>query len=121
MDLQLEMNANEEDKTARFSIGGSGVMLTPPIGKDYWLFRVKLSATQAIIGFKKFTTIGIGFAEEEDWNTNLPYTSDADAILKHIIHNKGDESIDDVDVRKAIQLIQQAAIEYRNAEKRLQV
>lgn len=114
MELLLEMNANEADKTGRLGLGnGSVAMLTPPIGKDYWLFRVKLAEDQAILGFKKFSTIGIGFALEEDWNTNLPYTVETEKIFQHIAHNKGDEAITDERVVEAIRLVQAACIEYK--------
>ena len=84
-----------------------GVMLTPSIGDDYWAHRDVLSEKQAIIDFPKFTTIGIGFAEEEDWNENLPYTSDAEQIFRHIRPNKGDDSISDEDCIEAIRMIQE--------------
>lgn len=84
------------------------VMLTPPIDEDYWAYRVRLSDEQAIVGFPKFFTVGIGFAKEEDWNTNLPYTCDAVEIYDHIEHNKGDESISREDCITAIQMIQDA-------------
>lgn len=84
-------------------------MLTPSLGEDYWAYRVMLSDRQAIVGFPKFFTIGIGFAvEEDDWNTNLPYTCDTEEILQHIRCNKGDESISDEDCLAAIRLIQGA-------------
>jgi len=83
--------------------------LTPPLGEDYWAYRVRLSERQAVVGFPKFSTIGIGFAvEEEDWNTNLPYTCDTDQIFRHILDNKGDASIADEDVRTAIAMVQAA-------------
>lgn len=56
---------------------------------NYWTHRVQVSPTQAIVGFPKFFTTGIGFENEEDWNTNLPYTSTAEKILSHIWHNRG--------------------------------
>lgn len=87
-----------------------GIMITPAIDHDYWEYRVMLTETQAVLGFPKFNTIGIGFAVEEDWNTNLPYQVTAEEIFAHIAHNKGDENIDDRDVYAAIQLIQEAAI-----------
>lgn len=89
------------------------ISLTPPIDEDYWEYRVRLSDTQAIVGFPKFSTIGIGFAQEEDWNTNLPYTCKAEEIFEHIEHNKGDEAISDADCIEAIRLVQQAATEDR--------
>lgn len=87
------------------------IAITPPLDEDFWSYRVKVSDRQAVVGFPKFFTIGIGFAEEEDWNTNFPYTCDADEIFEHIKHNKGDESIADEDVREAIRLIQAAIAE----------
>ncbi|MGW4889617.1 hypothetical protein [Streptomyces murinus] len=83
-------------------------MLTPPISEDYWAYRVCVAAGQAVVGFPKFNTIGIGFAVEEDWNTNLPYTCDAEQIYEHIEHNRGDESITREVCVAAIQLIQDA-------------
>lgn len=88
-------------------------ILTPAIDEDYWAYRVRLSAEQAVVGFPKFGTIGIGFAVEEDWNSNLPYRVDTEEIFQHIKHNKGDEAIADDDVRAAIELIRQAAREDR--------
>lgn len=86
------------------------VMITPALGESYWAYRVILSERQAIVGFPKFGTIGIGYAvEDADWNTNLPYTCDTDQILEHIAENKGDDSISDTDVRAAIVLVQEAA------------
>lgn len=66
-----------------------GVLVTPPIGEDYWIMRVPVSDKQAVVCFPKFFTIGIGFQNETDWNTNLPYTGDAEDIFRHIAHNKG--------------------------------
>ena len=84
-------------------------VFTPDIHEDYWSYRVRLNDTgQAVIAFPKFFTMGIGFAQEEDWNTNLPYTCDTDKIFSHIVKNKGDDAISDDDVRAAIRLIQEA-------------
>ena len=52
---------------------GGVLMVTPALSESYWAYRVKLSDKQAMLGFPKFGTIGIGFAIEEDWNTNLPF------------------------------------------------
>lgn len=113
MELILEINADDADKTAIIKLeNGSCAMLTPPIGSGYWLFRVKVSAAQAIIGFKKFSTIGIGFAIEKDWNTNLPYHVDAQKIYAHIGHNKGNRNIRRTDCISAIEMIRIAAAEY---------
>lgn len=111
MDLSLERR-HQEDRTPTFG----GLMLTPRLGGDYWAYRVLLSPSQAIVGFPKFNTIGIGFAlEDEDWNTNLPYRCDAEEIFQHIKHNKGDEAIADDDVREAIRLVKEAATVDREA------
>lgn len=111
MELKLETRV-QKNETGVMSGGVANElvgMVTPMVHEDYWSYRVRLSETQAIIGFPKFTTVGIGFANEEDWNTNLPYTTRAEAIFDHIGHNKGDDSITDADCIKAIQLIQDAA------------
>ena len=105
--LKVEIRG-QENETARVSIGGTTVVLTPPIDEDYWAYRVRLTETQAIVGFPKFMTIGIGFAQEEDWNTNFPYTCETDEIWQHIAHNKADDSISDEDCIAAIRLIQDA-------------
>jgi hypothetical protein len=99
----------QEDRTAHIG----PFMLTPSLGEDYWAYRVRLSETQAIVGFPKFTTIGIGFAQEEDWNTNLPYTCGAEEIYDHIAHNKGDDGISREDCLTAIRMIQEAATKAR--------
>jgi hypothetical protein len=91
-----------------------GIAMTPALDEDYWSYRVRLTDDQAVLGFPKFWTIGIGFEREEDWNTNLPYTSDAGEIFEHIKHNKGDDAITDEDVLEAIRLIQAAATEDRD-------
>lgn len=87
------------------------LMMTPPIGEDYWSYRVRLTERQAIVGFPKFATIGIGFAvEDADWNTNLPYTCGAEEIYRHIAHNAGDPAITREVCIEAIRLVQEAAI-----------
>lgn len=102
-DLVLETR-DQQNKT----VTAGPFMLTPMVDQDYWSYRVRLSDKQAIIGFPKFTTIGIGFADEEDWNTNLPYTCSTEGIYDHIQHNKGDDSISREDCLTAIRLIQDA-------------
>lgn len=82
--------------------------ITPPLDEGYWTYRVKLSEKQAIVGFPKFFMTGIGFAQEEDWNTNLPSSCDAEEIYDHIAHNKGDDSISREDCIAAIRMIQDA-------------
>jgi len=102
--LVLEIRG-QQDKTMH----AGPAMITPAIDEDYWAYRVRLSGTQAIVGFPKFFTIGIGFAQEEDWNTNLPYTCETDEIWQHIRHNKGNDAIADEDCIAAIGMVQAAA------------
>lgn len=114
MTLTLERRDQKDETPMYDTPDGTGrLLLTPPIDEDYWTYRVRLSETQAIVGFPKFHQIGIGFAVEEDWNTNLPSQSETEAIFQHIKRNKGDESIADEDVREAIRLVQAAAAEDR--------
>lgn len=101
---------DQQDKTPTYG-EEHVVMLTPPTDEDYWLFRVRVADGQAIVGFPKFGTIGIGFAVEEDWNTNLPYTSDAVEIYEHIKHNRGNKTITRKVCLAAIGMIQEAARE----------
>lgn len=107
MKLHLERK-HQDDSTGRIN---GVVMMTPEIGPEYWEYRVMLTETQAVVGFPKFSTIGIGFAVETDWNTNLPYGVSTEEIFDHIAHNKGDDSIPDERVLEAIKLIQAAATE----------
>lgn len=109
MELQLEVNQGFVEANTNIRIDGvATLMVTPPINKDYWLFRVKLHEDQAIVGFPKFGTIGIGFAQEKDWNTNLPYTCPAEQIYNHIKHNKKYDEITDEQALAAIKLVQGA-------------
>lgn len=109
-ELVLERRETQEDKTVQI---GQHVLLTPEINQDYWSYRVKVSEGQAVVGFPKFGTIGIGFAVEEDWNTNLPYKCPTAEIRRHIWHNRGDDRITKEVVARAIRMIQQAAAEDR--------
>lgn len=115
MKLTLERRSTV-DQTGVVTSGGGTVLFTPPIDEDYWKYRVKLSETQAIVGFPKFGTVGIGFAVEEDWNTNLPYTCSTDDILSHILHNKGDDAITVTDCLEAIKMVQHAATTDRKVQ-----
>lgn len=110
-DLVLEAKG-QPDMTVR----AGGGMFTPPITEDYWQYRVRVGNGQAIVGFPKFGTIGVGFAREDDWNTNLPYTCGADEIYDHIEHNKGDDSITRETCVAAIRLVQAAATAARSAQ-----
>lgn len=115
--LVLEVNeAFDKDNGGRTGDLGNGILVTPAISADYWVYRVRLSAEQAILGFPKFSTVGIGFEKEEDWNTNLPFTSNASDIYNHIEHNKGDDSITREQCIEAIGLIREAARRYKGLD-----
>ena len=107
--LVLEINSNFVKDSDTESLAKKGVLITPPLNKDYWLFRVKLDNDQAVLGFPKFTTIGIGFAKEEDWNTNLPFSVETDTIYNHIKHNKKPSKASKKEVMTAIEMIQEQA------------
>jgi len=104
--LVLEVNKNvvKEDPP----IGGM-LLVTPPINEDYWTLRVQVSPKQAVVGFPKFTTIGIGFQHEKDWNTNLPFCCNTMQIYNHISHNRA--GADKTRCIEAIRMIQQAVCE----------
>lgn len=119
MNLTLEINsATVRDNPPLTTQNGGCVMVTPPIDDDYWLFRVPVSERQALVAFPKFGTIGIGFHHEEDWNTNLPYSSDAAAIFEHIEHNRGDPAITRETCIAAIEMLRERASEVMRNRKR---
>ncbi len=109
--LHLEVNAQALPQQVSFRIGGSHLLITPPLDEDYWLMRIAVSPTQAVVCFPKFGTIGIGFQRADDWNTNLPYREPVEAIFAHIKDNKGDDSIPDARCVAAIRLLQAAIVE----------
>lgn len=118
MKLVLETK-DQPDETPTFGVaGGPALMMTPRLDDDYWLFRVQLGGKQAIVGFPKFSTIGIGFAvEEADWNTNFPFWCTVEETWNHIKHNKGDDSIPDELCIEAIRMVREAAAERLGAER----
>ncbi len=115
MKLQLQINSRGINDTSR-ALEGTGLMITPPIDEKFWLFRVPVSETQAIVGFPKFGVIGIGFQVEEDWNTNLPSGTSAIEIYDHISHNKGSSKITRGQCIEAILMIQEKVIQMKRAE-----
>jgi hypothetical protein len=107
-ELQLERK-NQPNETG--VLAGGLVMMTPNICPEYWEYRVVLSPYQAVLGFPKFGTVGIGFADEEDWNTNLPYGIRTAITVRHICHNAGGDSITPVMIAEAVELVRRAAYE----------
>jgi len=114
--LQLEFHNEFSRATDSFKAGKGTILMTPPIDKDYWVFRIKLMHDQSIIAFPKFTTMGIGFALETDWNTNLPYSCDALTIYKHIRVNKLHKNIRKADCIRAIDILIKACTYYKEHE-----
>jgi len=105
--MKTEVNSNFVEDSQVKSLAIKGILITPPIGEDYWLYKVQLTKDQAVIGFPKFGVIGIGFlVEKGSWNTNLPSNCDAETIYNHIKCNKGNTNIKKQDCIKAIKLIQ---------------
>jgi hypothetical protein len=106
LELQVNQTAIRDDSRA---LVPSGILITPHIDEDFWLFRVPVSENQAVVAFPKFMTIGLGFQHEEaSWNTNLPYSCGAEEIFRHIQRNRGDDTIPDERCIEAIRLIQNA-------------
>lgn len=101
-------------------VGGSVIMMPPPVDEDYWTYRVRLTKSQAVVGFPKYSTIGVGFTKEREtgYDVNLPYSCPTADIVKHIKSNKGNSRIDDADVFEAVRMIQWAALTDRMAERR---
>lgn len=116
-ELELEFRDGYHGKNHTFKTGNVTVMMTPMIDEDYWVFRVKLHEDQAVVAFPKFSTMGIGFAQEEDWNTNLPYLCKTENICNHIWVNRKHKEITRPMVMKAIQMLQKASKYYMEKEK----
>lgn len=114
--MEIESNNNiVKENNVNTSLGC--IMITPSINKDYWAFRVKMYKDQYIQAFPKFGTIGIGFAIEDDWNTNLPYVNTtAEEIYDHIKHNKKYDEIKKEDCIKAIEMLRQICAKYMDRE-----
>lgn len=104
----LVLRLERRVQAAQPLIGGA-ISLTPPIDEDFWGYRVQLGHGQAVLGFPKHGTVGVGFALEDDWNTNLPYRCTTDDVVAHILHNKRFACISDEDVRRAVLMVQEAA------------
>jgi len=54
-ELKVEVNANQVRDPKPL---GNSVLITPPIGEDYWLLRVPVSKNQAVVCFPKFGQLG---------------------------------------------------------------
>ena len=94
------------------------IMFTPDIDEDYWIMRVKLyhdkklDKDQSIVAFLKFGMIGIGFAIESDWNTNLPYQTDTERLYNWIKRNKKYRAITKQTCLEGLKMLQEACKKY---------
>lgn len=105
--IRLKLETNPKQLYHRDPL--PNIRITPAITPEFWLWRVVVSDSQAIVAFPKFGVVGIGFQiEKADWNTNLPSECKAWAIYKHIKANKGDPSIPAGVCVAAIKMIQRA-------------
>ena len=107
--LKLEKR-NQIDHTTYIEGQKEVTMFAPIVNEEYWLYRVKLFRDQAVIAFPKFGIIGIGFAKETDWNTNLPSACPAEQICEHIYRNKKYDKITEEQVVEAIKMIQEQVL-----------
>lgn len=108
--MTIEVNSNFKQADCTFGLpGGAGVMMTPPLDAEYFIARVPLHRNQAIVIFPKFGTIGCGFAQEKNWNTNLPISCPAEQIYAHIKHNKKYAAITETQCLEAIRMLQEWA------------
>jgi hypothetical protein len=115
--LELEFRNNFNTPINNFKSGeGITILMTPDLNEDYWLFRIKLHREQSLVAFPKFNTIGIGFAVEKDWNTNLPYQCETREIYDHIKHNKKYKVITDTMCLEAIEILRKASKYYKENE-----
>lgn len=106
--FKLQLEVKEGGITDYQPLSQYGILVTPAIDEDYWLFRVPVSDKQAVVGFTKFGLLGIGFQHETDWNKNLPSDCSAEEIYRHISVNKGDDLIPKTRCIQAIRLIKRA-------------
>ena len=93
------------------------IMFTPDISEDYWIMRVKLYKDQSLVAFPKFGLIGVGFAQESDWNTNLPYSVPAERLYQHIAVNKKYEALTKARCLEGLKLLQKACANYEKEKK----
>ena len=115
--LVVEYKKGFEPSKDTFRVGGVVVMMTPAINEDYWIMRVKVFRNQAIVAFPKFGLIGVGFAQESDWNTNLPYQTPAERLYQHIEVNKKYKTLTKERCIEAIKMLQCACANYEKEQK----
>ena len=110
--LVVEYKKGFEPSKDTIDTGSVLIMFTPAIDKDYYIMRVKLYKDQSLIAFPKFNLIGVGFAIESDWNTNLPYQTDTERLYEHIKINKKYRAITKQMCLEGLKLLQAACKKY---------
>lgn len=111
--MALEFNEKFVEQSTKMKTDDGGTIeFSPVVYDEYYLFRVHLYKDQYLLAFPKFGTLGIGFALEDDWNTNLPYICDTDKIYDHIKCNKKYKEIKKRDVINAINELKAACFVY---------
>ena len=110
--LTVEYKKGFEPSKDAINTGKVLIMFTPDISEDYWLMRVVLYKDQSIVAFPKFGMIGIGFAIESDWNTNLPYQTDTERLYNWIKRNKKYRAITKQTCLEGLKMLQEACKKY---------
>jgi hypothetical protein len=110
--LTVEYKKGFEPSKDAINTGKVLIMFTPDISEDYWLMRVVLYKDQSLVAFPKFTLIGIGFAQESDWNTNLPYQTETERLYNWIKRNKKYRAITKAMCLEGLKLLQEACKKY---------
>ena len=116
MKLELEFRNEFKKATDGFKMGKIQIMMTPPIDEKYWVFRIKLHKDQAVVAFPKFGLMGIGFAQESNWNTNLPSCDSTKSIVDHIWENRKYPQVTYAILTKAVKMLQKASKYYKENE-----
>ena len=110
--LVVEYKKEFEPSKDTIKTNGGVIMFTPAIDEDYWLMRVKLYKDQSLVAFPKFGLIGVGFAIESDWNTNLPYQTSPERLYEHIKVNKKYRAITKQMCLEGLKMLQEACRNY---------
>lgn len=114
--MNIIVNDEFKNKQMNLEKNNTVVMITPPINEEYYVAKVELYKDQSINLFPKFSTYGIGFAQEENWNTNLPYQCNTEKIYHHILENKKYDEISKKECIKAIEILQDIAEKIMSAK-----
>ena len=114
--LVVEYKKGFEPSKDCIRLSGGIIMFTPAINEDYYIMKVNLYKDQALVAFPKFGLIGIGFAQESDWNSNLPYQVPAERLYKHIRSNKKYRAITKQMCLEGLKLLQEACKNYEEVQ-----